>query len=201
MAEEENIPENAEQSSDNSEETTENNAPVVSSKKKIILILIPIIILLLGVAGLYFSGLLDGITGKKQETTEEVVTEEEISDEATEEKTEEGEVATSPETEAKEVYFDLPDILVNLNSKGNKQVYLKVLITLAIPDAETSTKVENYMPRILDSFQVYLRELTVNEIQASSGMYRLKEELVERINRVIAPSRINDVLFREMLIQ
>ncbi len=180
----------------------------VSPKKKIILIAIPLLILLLGLGGMYMLGPIGGDTEEKSEEVVEGAEEQANADGEKPEETTKGddvaegeEGAAKPDIPPKDIYYDLPDILVNINSGGKKQVYLKVLVTLALPDADAATRVENEMPKILDGFQIYLRELTIDEIQGSAGMFRLKEELVERINRLISPSRISDVLFKEMLIQ
>ena len=65
-------------------------------------------------------------------------------------------------------------------------------------DAE---QVEKMLPRVVDSLQFYLREMRLEEIQGSVGTYRLKEEIHTRLNRILAPVKVNDVLFKEILIQ
>jgi flagellar protein FliL len=57
------------------------------------------------------------------------------------------------------------------------------------------------MPRIVDSFQVYLRELRVEDLQGAAGVHLLREELLTRVNASVKPVKVNDVLFREMLVQ
>ena len=64
-----------------------------------------------------------------------------------------------------------------------------------------SLTIEEMMPRIVDNFQVYLRELRVEDLKGSAGMYRLREELLKRVNVAVAPVKVNDVLFKEMLVQ
>ena len=46
-----------------------------------------------------------------------------------------------------------------------------------------------------------LRELRPSDLDGSAGLYRLKEELTRRVNVAIAPSRINAVLFKEIIVQ
>ncbi len=53
----------------------------------------------------------------------------------------------------------------------------------------------------MDNFQVYLRELRIEDLKGSAGMYRLREELLTRVNAAIAPAKVHDVLFKEMLVQ
>ncbi|MFX9073467.1 flagellar basal body-associated FliL family protein, partial [Acinetobacter baumannii] len=57
------------------------------------------------------------------------------------------------------------------------------------------------LPRIIDNFQVYLRELRLDDLKGSAGMYRLREELLLRVNMAAQPVKIKDVLFKEMLVQ
>jgi len=57
------------------------------------------------------------------------------------------------------------------------------------------------MPRIVDQFQSYLRELRVDDLRGSAGVMRLKEELLRRINVAAAPYPVKDVLLKEMIVQ
>jgi flagellar FliL protein len=57
------------------------------------------------------------------------------------------------------------------------------------------------MPRVMDAFQTYLRELRASDLDGSAGLYRLKEELTRRVNAAIAPSHVNAVLFKEIVVQ
>jgi flagellar protein FliL len=61
--------------------------------------------------------------------------------------------------------------------------------------------VHQFVPRILDSFHMYLRAITPEELQGSEGVYRLKEELLVRANEAVRPAQVRDVLVREMLVQ
>ncbi len=100
------------------------------------------------------------------------------------------------------VFLDMPDVLVNLSSTGNERTqYLKVRATLELPDQAMSARIKLLMPRLLDAFQTYLRALRPTDLDGSAGLYRLKEELTRRVNAAIAPSRINAVLFKEIIVQ
>ena len=48
---------------------------------------------------------------------------------------------------------------------------------------------------------MYLRELRVDDLHGSAGIYRLKEELLRRVSVAAYPVLIRDVLFKEMLVQ
>jgi flagellar protein FliL len=99
------------------------------------------------------------------------------------------------------VFFDMPDILVNLSSTGDRTQYLKVKVVLELPDEQMKAQIEPLMPRVMDMFQTYLRELRATDLDGSAGLYRLKEELTRRVNAAIAPDRINAVLFKEIVVQ
>jgi flagellar protein FliL len=100
-------------------------------------------------------------------------------------------------------FVDLPDVLVNLAGGGgsDRTQYLKVKIVLEIPDAELVPKIQPLMPRVMDAFQTYLRELRATDLDGSAGLYRLKEELTRRVNIAVAPNKITAVLFKEIVVQ
>lgn len=100
------------------------------------------------------------------------------------------------------VFFDVPDVLVNLSSANNERTqYLKVKVVLELPDDKLKEQLAPLMPRLLDMFQTYLRELRPTDLDGSAGLYRLKEELTRRVNASIAPNRVNAVLFKEIVVQ
>jgi flagellar FliL protein len=99
------------------------------------------------------------------------------------------------------VFVDLPDILVNLNNSGDRTQYLRVKVVLELSDQALIQQIQPVMPRVMDAFQTYLRELRPTDLDGSAGLYRLKEELTRRVNAAIAPNRINAVLFKEIVVQ
>lgn len=149
-------------------------------KKILLFVVLPVLLLGGGGAGVYFSGLLDSVLGIEE------------SGEASKE-------AAAPAEPG--IYYDLDEMLVTLASKGRKQSFLKMRISLELAAAEDELRIKAVMPRIIDNFQVFLRELRVEELQGSQGIYRVKEELLARVNAAAYPTKVRDVLFREMLVQ
>jgi flagellar FliL protein len=99
-------------------------------------------------------------------------------------------------------FVDLPDVLVNLSNGGSDRTqYLKVKIVLELPDADLVPKIQPLMPRVMDAFQTYLRELRATDLDGSAGLYRLKEELTRRVNVAVAPNKVTAVLFKEIVVQ
>jgi flagellar FliL protein len=109
--------------------------------------------------------------------------------------------AAQPAEMPKPVFFDLPDMLVNLNTTGRRPVFLKMQVSLQLRSDADVARLQAMSPRIIDTFQVYLRELRVDDLRGSAGIYRLREELLARVNAVVSPTRVKDVLFKEMLVQ
>jgi flagellar protein FliL len=99
------------------------------------------------------------------------------------------------------VFVDLPEVLVNLSTGTDRIQYLKVKVVLELSDQALIQQIQPVMPRVMDAFQIYLRELRPTDLEGSAGLYRLKEELTRRVNVAIAPSRINAVLFKEIVVQ
>jgi len=102
---------------------------------------------------------------------------------------------------AQTTFYDLPDITVNIQTPDNTPAYLKLTVTLEIEQPDAKALVEPVLPRVIDQFQTYLRELRAEDIRGSAGMMRLKEELLRRVNLALAPLPVRDVLFKEMIVQ
>jgi flagellar FliL protein len=99
------------------------------------------------------------------------------------------------------VYYSMPEFLVNLNSSGKQVSFLKMTIALELEGEDDTKVVEANLPRILDAFNSYLRELRAADVSGSAGLYRLREELLIRMNKLLAPTKVNDILFKEILVQ
>lgn len=99
-------------------------------------------------------------------------------------------------------FFDMPEVLVNLSNAGTERTqYLKVKVVLELADAALVQQIQPVLPRVMDTFQVFLREMRPSDLDGSAGIYRVREELTRRVNVAIAPSRINAVLFKEIVVQ
>lgn len=153
----------------------------LAGKKLVLFIALPLILVLAAGGGLYFSGLLDPLLGGEHAV--------------------EDDLAEAEEDRGPSVYYELPDMLVNLNSTGRKTGYLKLSVSLELASEEDQARIEQALPRVIDNFQVYLRELRIEDLQGSAGLQRLREELLLRVGMAAHPVEVRDVLFREMLIQ
>ncbi|MDP6427400.1 MAG: flagellar basal body-associated FliL family protein [Rhodospirillales bacterium] len=162
------------------------------SKKLLIIIGLAVLLLIGAAAAVFFTGLLDPLLGGGEETTEQTGGGE-TSDGADDE---EDDGDTGPA-----VFHDIPEMIVTLNTGNRKPVFLKIRVSLELRSSEDVARIQSLLPRIVDNFQVYLRELRIDDLKGSAGMYRLREELLTRVRAAAHPAKINAVLFKEMLIQ
>jgi flagellar FliL protein len=154
-------------------------------KKKLLLILLPVLLLGGGGAGLWFTGILPGLLGMHPPPAE---THAEAAEPA-------------PPPRSPPAFVELPEIVSNLNAPGRRASFVRLKAKLEVSRAQDVAAVEAAMPRLLDLFQTYLREVRPEELRGSAGTHRLREELIARASVAAAPARITDVLFMEMLVQ
>lgn len=181
MAEEENEPVNASLDEDGAEEQSEG----LELKKLLLFVVLPLI-LILGAVGAYFTGVL-GIGPKNNE--EAYIESHEAG------KGDHGEEGTTT------AFLEIPDMIVNLSSDSDQPRYLRLSVQLELKSEEDKLAVEKVLPRVIDQFQTYLRELRVRDLRGSAGIYRLQMELLSRVNAAAFPTEVEDVLFQEILIQ
>lgn len=153
-----------------------------SGKKIIIIVAAAVLVLILGGAAAFFF-----LSGGEEDHAVDL-----------ENGGQESELA---EAEPRELLFlALEPMLVNLDTAGGKPKYLKLTISLEVDQQASLDELTKKMPRIIDQFQTYLRQLRIEDLNGSAGMFRLKEELLIKVNDAVYPTRVNDVLFKEMLI-
>lgn len=186
--------------------------------KKMLFIIIGVVLLLLigGGAGAYFMGYLDPLLGKKPAevcTTDEHGVETCAPAEGAHAEGAKGEhgadaLVCAKDSHGKEVcappgaqFLKIPNMTVNLNSEDGMPRYLRLSVQLEFKNTADMAAVEKLLPRIIDQFQTYLRELRVKDLRGSAGIYRLQMELLGRVNQAAYPVEVQGVLFQEILIQ
>jgi flagellar FliL protein len=186
-----------------------------SKKKLILFIAIPLILLMAGGAGLYFTGTLDKVlhkgkyaegaaaagdkiaeANKKKEKCKEAAAKAEGGEEK------KGESKGDDDCNlAGAVFLEIPNMLVNLSGPDEQPRYLRLKVQLELANQADLKAVQAVMPRVVDQFQTYLRELRIKDMRGSAGIYRLQMELLSRVNAAAYPTEVKDVLFQEILIQ
>jgi flagellar FliL protein len=154
-------------------EGADGEAAAGGGKRKLIIIAAAVLVLLGGAAGGYFL-----FFAKKPEKMAE---------------------APPP---PKPLFVEMPDLLVNMSTQpGERTQYLKIKVVIEVKDQVLVAQITPNIPRVVDIFQTYLREVRPTDLNGSAGMFRLKEELTRRVNSTIAPHQVSAVLFKEILVQ
>ncbi|HTM78135.1 MAG TPA: flagellar basal body-associated FliL family protein [Devosia sp.] len=111
------------------------------------------------------------------------------------------EAAATAATAPQSFIFNLPPMTVNLNNEADGEAFMKLTVALEVANEEMMTQIQPSLAKVTDAFQVYLRELRKSDLEGSAGIYRLKEELLRRVNVAIYPSKVESILFKEILVQ
>ncbi|HVB67952.1 MAG TPA: flagellar basal body-associated FliL family protein [Acetobacteraceae bacterium] len=157
-------------------EPTASPAPAkAGGRRKLILIGAPVLLLAALGGGAWFSGLLPRLLGRSGHA---------------------GAQASPPS-----VFIDVPDMIANLNTDPSEPRYIKLKARLEVAAGPDAKAAKRLMPRIVDLFQTYLRELRPGDLQGAMGTYRLREELINRADVALAPAKVRDVLFVQMIVQ
>ena len=96
-------------------------------------------------------------------------------------------------------YFKMPDVIANIQSPDGHASYLKLKLTFECDD-DTADLLKDSMPRVNDILQGFMGELRPDDISSSAGDMQLRQEILRRINLILAPHKINAVLIEQKLI-
>lgn len=151
-------------------------------KAKLVLLGVPVL-LLCGGLGLWFSGILPGWLGMQPPQAETASAE------------------PRPPSPRLPTLVQMPEITANLNASGRRATFIKMRSQIEVLGQDDAAALTSALPRLVDLFTVYLREMRPEELRGSAGTHRLREELIARANIAAHPARVTDVLFQEILMQ
>lgn len=100
-------------------------------------------------------------------------------------------------------FIEVPQMTINLAPEPNEDRprFLRFTARLEVSEAQAVPEIEPLMPRIEDTFQTYVRELRPSDLHGAAGVYRLREELLRRVNIAVHPAKVDAVLFGEVVVQ
>ena len=162
-------------------------------RKKLLLLAVPVVLAVAG-AGLWFTGVIPHLLGIGAPAAHGAAA-------AKSAAAAKADAHGAKPAAAAPSFVDLPDIIANLDNGERRPVYVKLRARIELARPGDAAAVQAAMPRIQDLFQTYLREMRPEELRGSAGTYRLREELIARANIAVAPARIQDLLFVQMLVQ
>ena len=170
-----------------------------SKLKLILFILVPIILIGGGGSAAYFTGALDSLLGVKAPVEGGHA---EGEGDAHGEKADAGDHDASDDAHGEQAAADshggdghggsdaqgsfvaIPPMLVNLNTEDETPRFLRLTVQLELENPADHDAVQAVLPRVIDQFQTYLRELRVKDLRGSAGIYRLQIELLWRACRM-----------------
>ena len=161
---------------DEDDEDGEGGAKKGGKRKLLIIGGAVLLLLIAGGGGVFYLGLLDEMLGIEEEETGIIIL-------------------------AGKVFYKLEDITLNLNAEGPKSRFLKLGLTLVLLKEEDIVKIEALIPRIVDNVTAYMRELKPEEMAGSANFYRVRENLLMRVQVAVAPVKVTNILFNSALIQ
>lgn len=169
------------------------------SGKKIVIIAGGVVgLLVIGFVAMSFLG---GGEEKVEEVDETEAQIEELAQETAARNEEEQIEADKAPEELQLLFIPLEERAYNLNTDGEGASFLRMRVTLEVDRESYKLEIEQKVPRILDELNVYVRELRPSDLSGGAGILLLKEELLMRINQAVAPARVKDVLFQDLIIQ
>lgn len=167
------------------------------SGKHVVLIVLLVLVLGLGVGGYFLVNEL-GLLGGDKESTPVA----EAPAHATEPSSSSS-TAGAADITTKDHFVAIPDLLVNLAAipGSRRQSFMKISATLEVVSPADRARIEELMPKIVDSFQTHLRTTRADEMQGTNGLEGLRQQLLIRVNTIVAPIQVRNVLFQQMLVQ
>ncbi len=96
--------------------------------------------------------------------------------------------------------YPLDQFIVNLLSENGTR-FLKIKMDLELSDPKLTAELDKKKPLIRDIVIRTLTSKTFQEVSTGRGKEKLKDELVDRINSVLADGTIRNIFFTEFVVQ
>lgn len=163
-------------------------APKKSSKTKLIIFIVLGVVLVGGLVGggLLFFKRSSTAEAKKTQTKEEV-------------KAETKKEAAKQEDNIS--MFSLDPFVVNLVSNPSEIRYLKVTIKLQLAKADYTQEMTDHLPQIRDALLILLSSKDYVALRTVEGKMELRDEILERVNRIAKGDKAKAAYFTEFVIQ
>lgn len=97
--------------------------------------------------------------------------------------------------------FSLDPFVVNLVSNPSEIRYLKVTIKLQLAKAEYTQEMTDHLPQIRDALLILLSSKDYVALRTVEGKMELRDEILERVNRISKGDKAKAAYFTEFVIQ
>lgn len=106
-------------------------------------------------------------------------------------------------------YFPLPDLKLRMRYVDKSIGYMVIGLTLRIPEDSTPEEYKQKEPEILDTLHTFIGSLNLDEFTPVSfnrftppvGLERVRQNILIRLNTVLAPLKVEAILFRKLITQ
>jgi flagellar FliL protein len=95
-------------------------------------------------------------------------------------------------------FVPVPTVVVPMGS-GPRMRHLRFTAQLEVPPARAA-EVSHLMPRILDVLNGYLRAIDVADVEDRAGIFRLRAQMLRRVQIVTGEGRVTDLLITEFVL-
>lgn len=165
------------------------------SSSLVLIIIIVILILLLVVGGLLAFLLMSGNDDATQGQTAQAQTEQvqSAAPKSTTGKRSNDYINMGP-------VYPLDQFIVNLLSESGSR-YLKTKVDLELSAETLTPEIDKKKPLIRDIIVSTLSSKTYEEVSTQKGKNRLKDEIVDRLNEVLADGHIKNIYFTDFVVQ
>lgn len=96
--------------------------------------------------------------------------------------------------------FTLDTFIVNLADKGGKR-YLRVSMDLELDSEKLENEVKKRLPQVRDSILSILPTKRFEDISSAKGKTDLRDQILTRINGLLARGQITNIYFKEFVVQ
>ena len=96
--------------------------------------------------------------------------------------------------------YPLDQFIVNLLSEGGTK-FLKTKMDIELSSPELTAELDKKKPLIRDIVIRTLSSKTFQEVSTNRGKEKLKDELVDKINAVLADGHVKNIFFTEFVVQ
>ena len=96
--------------------------------------------------------------------------------------------------------FSLETFIVNLADEGGKR-YLRMTIDLELDSEELESEVKKRLPQVRDSILTILPTKRFDDISSAKGKTALRDQMLERINGLMARGKVTNIYFKEFVVQ
>tara|TARA_R110000787_G_scaffold23762_3_gene67702 strand:+ start:112871 stop:113386 length:516 start_codon:yes stop_codon:yes gene_type:complete len=110
-----------------------------------------------------------------------------------------------PQTQAelelgKPVYYSLPQIRTDLKTNECRAPFIRATVDVQLAPGDVG-RLEGAQDQVMDAILTHLRGQERQHVVGKAGSERLRFELVQIIENIIRPAKVQTILFKELVLQ